>query len=563
MILKDTRNNKAKKHNGKTRNKRDMLLQVFKDYALCHLLFALGLFFTKGYIVKFSSYMLNVTKESRTYDILKFLIYIILTFLWTYSTFTLTRKKLYFSKTGRHFRKDHRRYKRGYFELMEFFQNADPHRLDTTIFPEQTWNTTRAIIFGTYGNKLISIPSDSECNIAVFGPPGSGKTSGIAIINAMQFKGSVLAVDIKGDLYHYVSKHSKRKILRFCPDNPDALKESCHFNPFSEIDKMDMTAKKLYLKSIATILIPDEGGSDGNYFSSRARKILQGITHLILHRTPDANFPFVIHSILQGNIFDWVTESMNSDCIASKELLASFHGNSEKNVTSAYDALTTALVCFSNPILDELLNNKGQCISIRDLEEGRDIYLQIAQENLDAYAPLFTLIMQSFSTAFTKRFDTSIGVKNRPILMLMDEFPQLTFSYELINSNLSTLRSKSIICMMIQQNLSQLQQRYSENGTRSIMGNCNYHIILGSNDINSSKLFSDTFGSRKVLKISNSETMSQNNSASQSVQEATEKIFPPEYFGDLAAQNKMIMYFKGKYCECEKLNCYKQKRKGD
>ena len=39
--------------------------------------------------------------------------------------------------------------------------------------------------------------------------------------------------------------------------------------------------------------------------------------------------------------------------------------------------------------------------------------------------------------------------------------------------------------------------------------------------------------------------------------EATEKVFEPEYFGDLSANNKMIIYFNGKYCEANKLNCYK------
>ena len=51
--------------------------------------------------------------------------------------------------------------------------------------------------------------------------------------------------------------------------------------------------------------------------------------------------------------------------------------------------------------------------------------------------------------------------------------------------------------------------------------------------------------------------MSQNNSTGRSVQESTEKVFEPEYFGDLSSNNKMIIYFKGKYCEATKLNCYK------
>ena len=55
----------------------------------------------------------------------------------------------------------------------------------------------------------------------------------------------------------------------------------------------------------------------------------------------------------------------------------------------------------------------------------------------------------------------------------------------------------------------------------------------------------------------NSETESSHSSTGISVQEIKEKVFQPEYFGDLPADNKMIIYFKGKYCECQKLNCYK------
>ncbi|MDY5576150.1 MAG: type IV secretory system conjugative DNA transfer family protein [Lachnospiraceae bacterium] len=519
---------------------------------------AIILAFANNYIFTVSCEYMHLTERHPLYNIYKIAVPVGLTTIWLVIVFTICRDKRYRYLTGRNFGTDSAKYKRTYHELTEYFINAEPHKLDTYIFEKTPWRTSKGIIFGTADKgKLIKIPSDSECNIAIFGPPGSGKTSGIAIINAMSFQGSVLAVDVKGDLYNYVSQHTNRKIVRFCPDAPDALTASVRFDPFAELINMDETDRKLYLESVATVLIADEGGSDGNYFSTRARKMFQGITHLILSENPNASFPDVIHAILRGNVFDWVTQAIGSNCESAKELLSSFYGNSEKNVSSAYDALTTALVHFSNPILDELLSKNGNCISIKTLESGTDLYLQINQEHLDAYAPLFTLLIQSMSTAFTKRPDSSTGVKNRPILMLLDEFPQLTFSYKLINSNLSTLRSKSVICMVIQQNLSQLEYRYQPTGARSILGNCNYQIILGSNDINSSKVFSDTFGKKKVLKISNSETNSQNNTTGRSVQEATEKVFEPEYFGDLSSNNKMIIYFKGKYCEATKLNCYK------
>lgn len=534
--------------------------QIFSDimfYKIIPLLvMAALLYFLYPAAVDLLGLITHTTPRDGIYEFFQTLVKIGFLWLWLYTVFSTIRARSYYRKTRRNYNSDHHTYKRSYVELVDYFKDADPHRLDTSSFPEKTWQQAKGLVFGMDGKKLITLPSRSECNIAVFGPPGSGKTAGVAIINAITFKGSVLAVDIKGDLYNYVSTHSKRKIIRFCPDHPDALNESCHFDPFAGISNMNATDQKLYLESMATVLISDEGGSEGNYFTTRARKMFQGITHLILHQNPEASFPDVIHAILQGNIFDWVRKAISSDCVPAKEYLASLYQNNEKNVSAAYDALTTALVHFSSPVLDELLSNKGKCISNAELEKGYDVYLQISQEHLEAYAPLFTLIIQSFSTAFTRRADSSSGVKNRPILMLLDEFPQLTFSYKLINSNLSTLRSKGIIIMLLQQNLSQLQYRYNEEGARSILGNCNYQVILGSNDVNSSKVFSETFGTRKILKISNSVTHAQSNTEGRSVQEATEKVFQPEHFGDLPNHGKMIIYFKGKYIECKKLNCY-------
>lgn len=500
----------------------------------------------------------QIKERSFFYDWIPYLVNIALAALWIMISFVILRSKRYLYLTGRNYGYDARRYHpKTYSQLVDYFKDADPHKLDTTIFPEKRWQDANGLIFGRDKKRLIHIPSNSETNIAVFGPPGSFKTSGVAIINALKFKGSVLAIDIKGDIYNFCKKF--RKIIRFCPDSPDALTESWHFNPLAGISKMNITDKKLYIESMATVLIPEEGGADGNYFTSRARKYFQGIVHMLLYDNPKITFPEIVHAILTGNCFDWVLDAMKSECIEAKELLSPFHGNNEKNISGAYDNLCTALNPFSNPVLDELLTDNGKCISIKALEKGYDVYLQITQEHLEAYAPLFTLIVQSFSTAFTKRPDNSTpeGKKNRPILMLLDEFPALTYNYKMINSNLSTLRSKSIICMIIQQNMAQLEYKYQSTGARAIVGNCNYQLILGSNDPGSNKIYSDTFGTRKVLKVSSSESTSTQTTNGTSVQEAREPIYYPEDFGDL--DKDLIIYFKGKHCRCTKLNCYTDK----
>lgn len=482
---------------------------------------------------------------------------IVLLGLWITITFFTIRERHYYRLTGRNYTKDHRTYGWSYYQLTEYFSDSEPHLLDTSSFPQKDWKEASGLIFGYSDDRLITLPSNTEGNIAVFGPPGSGKTSGIAIPNAISFEGSVLAVDVKGDIYNYVSQHSDRKILRFCPDHPDALHVSCHFDPFNNINQMSIADRKLFIENMAIILIPDENSSDGNYFSSRARKYFQGITHLLLYNDPNTSFPDVIHAILNGDPFTWVKKAITSPCIEAKELLSSFRGNSTRNVSGVYDALTTSIIQFSNPILNELLSKSSNEITMQHLDDGYDITLQISQQHLKSYSQLFTLILQSFSTAFKSRPDSSTGVKNRPILMLLDEFPQLTFSYSLINENLSTLRSKSIICMLIQQNISQLDQKYGSSASKALIGNCSYQIILGSNEAQSSRIYADMFGTKKCLKVNYSKPTIGQKTETRSIQEAREPVFNPTDFGDLPASNSMILYFKGKYLKCSKINCYK------
>lgn len=538
---------------------KNKLINLITYYKIIQLAgFGLLLLLSKNYILSIACKTMKLEPKNLLYLPFCITITIGLLGLWILVTLNLCRSRYYTKITGRIYRHDSKKYRRTIFELIDYFENADPHKLDTSNFPEINWRNANGFVFGRDGKKLISIPENCESNIAIAGPPGSGKSS-MAIITLLTFKGSVLAIDVKSDLYNFC--RNKRKIIRFCPDSPTALQDSCHFNPLAGIHAMTPTDKKLYIDSMATILIPDEGGSDGNYFTTRARKYFQGIVHLLLFQNPQTTFPDIVHAILRGNPFDWVTTAMESECNEAIELLSSFYGNSEKNLSGVYDTLCSNIASFSNDILDVLLTDNDNCISIKTLEDGWDIYLQISQQHLDSYASLFTLIIQYFSVEFSKRTDSSTassvpGIHNRPILMLCDEFPALTFSYKLINSNLSTLRSKSIITCLIFQNLSQIEYKYQPAGARALLGNCNYQIILGSNDINTGKLYSETFGTKKVLKVSNTETASLNNSSGQTIQEAREPVFYPEDFGDLPARKQAIIYFKGKHCLCEKLNCY-------
>ena len=484
-------------------------------------------------------------------------------FIWyVYFSRFFVRARKYRIVTRRSLREDRLTYKRTFWQLFTYFRDAEPFRLDEFSFPRATWKKKNGIFFGMAGGRLIFIPSKSECNISVFGPPGSGKTTGMLIPAAMQFEGSVFAIDIKGDIYNFVSEHTDRKILRFCPDSPNPLRDSVRIDIFHGLGKMDDTEKKLYLERTAIILIEEGQGDAGKYFSDTGRKFFQGVYFILEAERGSISFPELTREILINNASHWVELSNAPGApIEAVELLASLEGTNEKNLSGAYDAVTSVCRRFSNDILNVLLDHSENSITPDVLEKGEfDLYLQISQSNLKVYAPIFTLICEMFSSYFTNRADSSTreGKNNTPILMALDEFPQLTYSYDLINSNLSTLRSKNVIIMLIQQSRAQLEKKYSPEGARVILGNCNYQVILGCNDANvDGRAFSSMFGEKKVLKLSTSLGDSKGGTSGNiSVNEAKEPVFEPQYFGILPELNKEIVYFKGRYIETTKIKCY-------
>ena len=277
-------------------------------------------------------------------DIFRIPVYVLLIILWAVPFFLYVRIVRYRDKTRRSYIYDSRKYKRTYRELVEYFQDADPHYLDPECFEIASWKDSHGIIFGsTDEGRLVRLPSDAECNIFVSGMMGSSKTSGVVIPTCSQYEGSTLTIDLKGDIYN--ACHNKRRILRFCPDLTDekgeniALKNSCSFNPFEGVSEMTETDKKLYISNMAMTLIPDEGGTEGSYFPSRGRKLFIGILYYLMEKKPNITFPEILHAILHKQkpagvemknfpqtVFEWVIAITQSDCTVAIEQVGSLLG---------------------------------------------------------------------------------------------------------------------------------------------------------------------------------------------------------------------------------------------
>ena len=480
------------------------------------------------------------------------ILFIIVVALWIMFYFIYLRNTLYHDKTGRSYGPDHGKYGMTYGELVDYFHDADNKRIPKEELPAESWKDAEGIILGHIGKYLVKRASDGVGNLALFSLPGGGKTTSQIIPSAMRFKGSVLCIDIKGDVLNWVRKHIKRKIKIFAPDN---AKISCHFDPLGGIKKMDITARKAFIENLGFALVPDESGDNSKFFVDGGRDFWNGISLYLLAQDINTSFMDIVNAILNDDPFSWITRVRDSEVYEAKIFLDAYYGANERNISGQYKKICDCVRPFTNGALAELLQAADDAITPKTLDSGYDIYIEIPQDKIQMYAPVTTIIVQNFMNFFMGRPDSSSGIKVRPILMLLDEFPQLHFNIETLLSAMETLRSKKVSLFLAQQSLASLSRRYGDDGCREIIDNCAYISVMSAQDPKSREFFQKLIGTRKVLKVGKSDTTNTNGgSSSKSVQQTREPVYEPEDFGNL--NDRVVIVANGRYIEADKCKCY-------
>ena len=481
-----------------------------------------------------------------SYDNVLTIIYGLLAIIFAYVIFLYERSTIYKDKThGRKYDPDHAKFKRFWSELIEYFKDADPYKIDPETLPIESWEQAEGIILGKVGPHLVKRPSASVGNLASFGLPGSGKTKSQIAPTAARFAGSCLVFDIKGDILSK-PRNLRKKIKIFSPGDQE---NSCHFNPLYGIQDMNLSNRDKYIQKMAAIIIKEDPKDP--FFYRGARAFFSGIFLYILSKNIDASFPEIIKLIINGNAIDWVMQIKESNCTEAQAYTNSFYGTNEKNVAGCYQHLCDAVRIYGIGDLATLLDGKGDCISAVALEDGYDVYLEIPQDEIITLAPITNVIVENFTTSFMKRSDNSSDKGRRlPILIMLDEFPQLNFDLQSLLSGMQTLRSKDVSYFLAMQSVSSLSDRYGDDGFRQVIDACAYISVMSAQDPKSREYFQKLIGTRKILKVSNSGNSNVSRITSRSIQETREPIFQPEDFGNL--DGKVVIVANGKYIIADK-----------
>jgi len=131
--------------------------------------------------------------------------------------------------------------------------------------------TTKGIVLGTMNGQALRLGGYESA--LVLAPMGSGKTTAIAIPNLIEWQGSMILNDLKGELFKETANFRKdklhQKVYNFVPASNDI--ESDGFNPFYYVsDNENLRIRDL--QRIAEIIIPADR-VDGGFWCNSSREI--------------------------------------------------------------------------------------------------------------------------------------------------------------------------------------------------------------------------------------------------------------------------------------------------
>lgn len=171
---------------------------------------------------------------------------------------------------------------------------------DNTLIKKMKLFQKQGIVLGKKGSKLLRYDEPLSC--LVLAPPGTGKTTAISTPNLLLLKASIIAFDIKAELFDTTAKYRKKKfgskIYKFSPLEKDSVK----FNPFCKsilgeifdeehnlIDEKWSNVEEI-VNEVAYLIYPEKK-DNFDYWSEEGRNIFILLALWLIYKNGSTSIP--------------------------------------------------------------------------------------------------------------------------------------------------------------------------------------------------------------------------------------------------------------------------------
>lgn len=347
-------------------------------------------------------------------------------------------------------------------------------------------------------------------NMLVIGPSGAGKTRHMLKPNLLQMGSSFITLDTKGTLAREVGPALARSgydvmYLNFTDlaDDATAL-PSCvrriGYNPLAFIrttaGEGRVIPNQQDVISVARALCPVENGHEP-FWDYAASNLIACLIAYVMEELPrsERNFGSVI--ALAEHLEDMAAFKLIDDLEATHpgsmalSLYKRYAGTlgADKMSSSINGIVAEKLMCLGIDSAIELYRSPFQ-VDVAGLG-SRKAALFVAVDDLDrSLDPLTSLFVGQAIKELIRAADRQPRRRlSVPVRLMLDDFANLNI--ENIDSVLAIARSREVWITLLLQSYDQLEAIYGRARAMSIMGNCDTHVVLAFQDLDTARCYAE------------------------------------------------------------------------
>ncbi|WP_314963911.1 type IV secretion system ATPase VirD4 [Bradyrhizobium cosmicum] len=376
----------------------------------------------------------------------------------------------------------------------------------------------------------------------VVAPTRAGKGVGIVVPTLLTFNGSVLALDVKGELFELTSRARKARgdqIFKFAPMDPGGRTHS--YNPIPDIVAMPSERQFSEARRLAyNLLTPKGKGAEG--FIDGARDLFAaGVLACIERGTPTIGAVYDLFTLPgeKYKLFAQLAEECQNQ--EARRIFDNMAGNDTKILTSYTSVLGDGgLNLWADPLIKAATTRCD--FSIYDLRrDPTTIYLCVSPNDLLVIAPLVRLFFQQVVAVMQRTMPTKDEIFE--VLFLLDEFKHLG-KLEAVETAVTTIAGYQGRFMFVVQSLSALTGLYEQSGKETFLSNTGVQVFMATADDETPIYISKAIGDYTFRARSKSFMLSRMFDTNIQLSDQGANLMRPEQVR-LIAENSEIVLIKG------------------
>lgn len=348
-----------------------------------------------------------------------------------------------------------------------------------------------------------------EGHVGLYSRTRGGKGVSFAVPNCLAWEGSLVALDIKGELYKKTA--ARRRALGqeahcFAPSSKTG--RTVRYNPYSVVPRDDPAECIDMIHRINHIIIPPTakaGDGTARYFDESARDAINGAA-VILAETPEE--PLHVGAVRRGFLrTDWRQhwrDMIRSGRKAGRPypqtavdaVLSVVDDPDEKGREGIRRTILSHLGLWASPKVVAATETSDFDLS-QMRKKGISIYLKLRPTQMRRFRPLTTLLFQQLIDLNT---ETEFGAEpdhSHHILMMMDEV-WAAGRMDILADASAFVASFGFHLAYVTQTKDQLVNLYGKEGAKNLFENTHVEIVFGVKGVELSKEVSEMTGDDTV-----------------------------------------------------------------